>query len=86
MPFIFALMQKRTKKIKAALASATYAPSALKSSKLARKLAQTGKISLRSDCAPVETPIPARPVISGTGEGSRCKAVFANGPAARISA
>jgi hypothetical protein len=28
MPFIFALMQKRTKKIKAALASATCAPSA----------------------------------------------------------
>jgi hypothetical protein len=38
-------MQKRTKNIKAALKSATGAASPLKSSKLARGLAQTGKIS-----------------------------------------
>jgi hypothetical protein len=35
MVFIFSLMKKRTKKIKAALASATCAPSTLKSPKLA---------------------------------------------------
>jgi hypothetical protein len=64
----FGLIQ-RGAKIKAEKKSATCAASPRKSSKLApslRSVAQTAKIFVRSDPAPVEPPISSRPVVAGS--------------------
>jgi hypothetical protein len=68
----FGLIQRGVK-IKAGKKSATCAASPRKSSKLApslRSVAQTAKIFVRSDSAPVEPPISSRPVVSGPGGGA----------------
>jgi hypothetical protein len=66
---------QRGVKIKAGKKSATCAASPRKSSKLApslRSVAQTAKIFVRSDPAPVEPPISSRPVVAGSvGEAER---------------
>ena len=62
----FGLIQRGTK-IKAVKKSATCAASPRKSSKLApslRSVAQTAKIFVRSNSAPVEPPISSRPMVS----------------------
>jgi hypothetical protein len=68
----FGLIQ-RGAKIKAGKKSAPCAASPRKSSKLApslRSVAQTAKIFVRSDPAPVEPPISSRPVVSGPVGGA----------------